>query len=218
MPRNARNAVSRFLTLLFVLVVCVAPPVSAWAASPGDPVRARFASDFQNALDGYVRLGQQARESAERGLVPLGFVWESEMRSLDRLLVRHESVFFPMMDRPWTREGAVFSNLQGARMWLWSVFEGLRDGAAGVESIDVQDGRLRDELILNFKGYLDKAGDLLVGGEFKGSYFEDTLTPVLADYCAYPEEGERVKPSFDDPRIFGDVRAAPVASGQEGAS
>ncbi|MDH5525877.1 MAG: hypothetical protein OEY97_01050 [Nitrospirota bacterium] len=208
---------SRFLTLLVLLVACMAP-AAAWAVSPADPVRARFANDFQTALEGYQRLGQVARERAEQGLVPLGFAWESEMRTLDRLLVRHESVFFPMMGRPWTRESAVFSNLQGARMWLWSVFEGLRDGASGVESIDVRDGRLRDELLLNFLGYLDKAGDLLVGGEFKGSYFEDTLTPVLADYCAYPEEGERVKPSFDDPRIFDDARAVPVASGPEGAS
>lgn len=188
--------------------------VSAVAASPADPVRDRFVPDFQGALDAYQRLGQEAMSQAQQGLAPLPERWRQEMRTADALLVQYEHVFFPMMNRPWTREAAVFSNLEGARMWLWSIHDGLRDGAAGVESIDVAEGRVRAELLENFSGYLSKAAALMEGGEFKGSYFEDTLVPILADYCAYPEDGKRVKPEFDDERIFDDVRAKAAVPGK----
>ncbi|MDH4229059.1 MAG: hypothetical protein OEW11_04825 [Nitrospirota bacterium] len=173
-----------------------------WAASPADPVRQRFAGDFQAAMDGYARLGAEAGANAAKGLKPLDATWDGRMKVVDRLLVQHESVFFPMMTRPWSREAAVFSNLQGARMWLWSIHDGLRDGAAGVKTLDVVDGRVRDELLANFTAYLEKAHSLMAGGEFKGSYFADTHTPVLADYCAYPEDGKRVRPDFKDQNIF----------------
>lgn len=184
----------------------------AVAASPDDPVRTRYVSDFNAALDGYSRLGRMATAGAREGLVPLGSRWEQEMRVVDARLISHEATFFPLMHRPWTREAAVFSNLEGARMWLWSVHDALRDGAAGAESIDVAGGRVRAELLSNFSAYLEKARSLLAGGPFAGSYFEDTLTPILANYCAYPEGGERVRPDFDDPRLFDDVRTNGVAA------
>jgi hypothetical protein len=183
----------------------------ALAAQPDDPVRARYARDFAQVLAGYERLGAVARERAEAGLKPLGAGWEAQMKALDAVLKPNERVFFPLMHRPWTREAAVFSNLEGARMWLWSVRDALKDGARGVESIDVAGGRVRAELISNYTAYLAKARTLLAGGKFAGSYFEDTLTPVLANYCAYPEDGHEVKPSFDDPRLFDDVQASRVA-------
>ncbi|MFQ5508063.1 MAG: hypothetical protein ACE5FN_01865 [Leptospirillia bacterium] len=178
------------------------------AASPDDPVRDRFAVDFAVALDGYQKLGDQAVGLARQGLIAVDPSWDAALKEVDAHLVRHEAVFFPMISRPWTRESAVFSNLQGARMWLWSVRDALNDGAAGIESIDVVDGRVRAELISSFLAYIDKARTLFEGGEFKGSYFADTLVPVLADYCAYPEDGKRVKPDFEDERIFDDVRAS----------
>lgn len=195
--------------LLFSLVLCG----SAQAASPGDPVRSRYAGDFQQALKAYERLGEVATRQARAGLQPLDAKWVSEMKRVDSLLIAHEHTFFPMMARPWTREAAVFANLQGARMWLWSVHDGLKEGAEGVHSIDVVDGRVRAELLENFSAYLAKAGQLLAGGEFQGSYFKDTLTPVLADYCAYPEEGGRVKPDFDNPVLFDSVQPAASVGG-----
>jgi hypothetical protein len=182
----------------------------AMAAAPDDPVRARYATDFSSALSGYEQLGQQASALAEVGLEPLDAEWQTEMKATDRFLVPLERVFFPMMNRPWTRESAVFANLQGARMWLWSIHDGLSDGAAGVPTIDIRGGKVREELLENFDAYLAKARSLLDNGEFKGSYFSDTLSPVLADYCTYPEDGKRHRPDFDDPRLFDDVKAAPV--------
>jgi hypothetical protein len=202
--------VAFLLVLLLAGAGGMVPP--ALAASPDDAVRARFANDFAAVLDGYDRLGKVAVAGAAEGLVPLGTRWAQEMTALDARLAPHEATFFPLMYRPWTREAAVFSNLEGARMWLWSIHDALRDGAAGVESIDLAGGRVRAELIANFSAYLEKARTLLEGGRFAGSYFEDTLTPILADYCAYPEGGERVRPEFDDPRLFDDVSSPAVAA------
>ncbi len=198
---------SMALAVATVVTMAVAP---AWAASPDDPVRERFAGDFARVLDAYAQLGQIATQQARRGLAPLGADWEARMKAADRLLVPFERVFFPMMNRPWSREAAVFANLQSARMWLWSIHDGLEEGARGVASIDVAGGKVRAELLSNFQAYQEKARSLLNGGEFKGSYFEDTLSPVLADYCTYPEDGGRHRPSFDDPRLFDDVMAKPA--------
>lgn len=214
-PRKSARLCTALLALA-ALLGGAAGAAPALAAQPGDPVRARFAGDFERVLAGYEQLGAVARERAEAGLQPLDAAWEGRMKALDALLKPRERVFFPLMHRPWTREAAVFSNLEGARMWLWSVRDALRDGAAGVESLDVAGGRVRAELISNYTAYLAKARSLLAGGKFAGSYFEDTLTPILANYCAYPEDGHEVKPDFDDPRLFDDVRttstAAPAAA------
>ena len=184
----------------------------SFAAAPDDPVRDRFASDFSAALEGYERLGVVALERARQGLDPLPQSWADQVKAVDRHLIAHEGTFFPMMNRPWTRESAVFANLQGARMWLWSIHDGLREGADGKVGLDIVGGKIRGELLYNFEAYLAKADSLFEGGEFKGSYFEDTLTPVVADYCTYPEDGGRVRPDFNDPRIFDDVVAdVPVA-------
>ncbi len=195
------------LLLLCSLVLCGV----AQAAAPGDPVRPRYAGDFNQALKAYERLGEVATRQAQNGLQPLSEAWVGEMERVDSLLIAHERTFFPMMRRPWTRESAVFANLQGARMWLWSVHDGLKEGAVGIQSIDVVGGRVRAELLTNFSAYLAKASGLLSGGEFQGSYFKDTLTPVLADYCAYPEDGGQVKPDFSNPVLFDDVQ--PTAKG-----
>lgn len=194
---------------LIALVLLAVAPAGALAASPADPVRDRYRTDFRAALDGYADLGEVATDQARRGLVTLAEEWDARMQAVDAHLVRHEHTFFPMMHRPWTREAAVFANLQGARMWLWSIRDALKDGAAGVDSIDVVGGRVREELLNNFTLYLGKARSLLDGGAFAGSYFEDTLTPILANYCAYPEDGHEVVPDFADPRLFDDVAATP---------
>lgn len=213
-----RRRIWRFIstTLMFLAVV----PVGALAAAPGDPVRDRFRPDFTQALDGYEALGQAATANAREGLVPLPEDWDARMNAVDAHLVRHEATFFPMMHRPWTRESAVLANLEGARMWLWSIHDALKDGAAGAESIDVAGGRVREELLNNFTMYLAKARSLLKGGPFAGSYFEDTLTPILANYCAYPDDGHEVVPDFDDPKLFDDVaaRPAPASKAAEGRS
>jgi len=210
--RPKGRLISTILALLAVL------PAAAWAASPADPVRDRYRADFVAALDGYATLGATATDLARNGLAPLGDEWAARMKSVDAHLVRYEPTFFPMMHRPWTRESAVFANLQGARMWLWSIRDALKDGADGVDSIDVAGGRVRAELLNNFDQYLAKARSLLEGGPFAGSYFEDTLEPILANYCAYPEDGHEVTPSFSDPRLFDDAAAAtPAAPGARAA-
>jgi hypothetical protein len=206
-----------FPTLVILLAVL---PAAAWAASPADPVRARYQADFTAALDGYAALDRvaAARAEAPAGLAPLSDDWAARMNAVDAHLVRHEPTFFPMMHRPWTREAAVFTNLEGARMWLWSIRDALKDGSDGAPSIDVVGGRVRAELLNNVRLYLDKARSLMAGGPFAGSYFEDTLEPVLANYCAYPEDGHEVKPDFSDPKLFDDVAATPAAPMAEGHS
>jgi len=201
----------RLISTTLILLAVV--PAGALAAAPGDPVRDRFRSDFTQALDGYASLGQAATANARAGLAPLKDDWSDRMNAVDAHLVRHEAAFFPMMHRPWTREAAVLANLEGARMWLWSVHDALKDGAAGVDSIDVSGGRVREELLNNFRMYLAKARSLLEDGPFAGSYFEDTLAPILANYCAYPEDGHEVMPDFADPKLFDDVAASPAAPG-----
>lgn len=214
-----RRRVGRLIST--VLVLLAVAPAGVWAASPGDPVRDRFRSDFAAALDGYAALGDAATARARQGLVPLADDWDARMKGVDARLVPHEATFFPMMHRPWTREAAVLANLEGARMWLWSIHDALKDGAEGVASIDVVGGRVRAELVNNFTLYLAKARSLLEGGPFAGSYFEDTLAPILANYCAYPEDGHEVMPDFSDPKLFDDVAvtpAAPAAGAAEGRS
>ncbi|MBI5137791.1 MAG: hypothetical protein HZA24_10735 [Nitrospirae bacterium] len=209
----------RVLALLGACAVAVAGWVSpAQAAAPGDPVRDRFAGDFRAALEGYQHLGDVATARARRGLQPLDAEWLAAMKAADRLLTPHERVFFPMMNRPWSREAAVFANLQGARMWLWSIHDGLADGAAGKVSLDVIGGKVRAELLSNFQAYLTKAQSLLDGGEFKGSYFEDTLAPVLADYCTYPDGDGRHRPDFADPHLFDDPEVRPASLMMKGAT
>jgi len=203
-------ATRRLFSIVLVLLAVV--PAGAFAASPADPVRDRYRTDFAAALDGYAALGDAATALARQGLVPLAEDWDTRMQAVDAHLVRHEHTFFPMMHRPWTRESAVFANLQGARMWLWSIHDALQDGAAGVDSIDVAGGRVREELVNNFTLYLQKARSLLDDGPFAGSYFADTLTPILANYCAYPEDGHEVMPDFADPRLFDDVAVSPQTS------
>jgi hypothetical protein len=205
-----RRPKGRLISTILALVAVL--PAAAWAASPGDPVRDRFRADFTAALDGYAALGATATAQAREGLQPLGDDWAARMKAVDAHLVRHEPTFFPMMHRPWTREAAVLANLEGARMWLWSIRDALKDGSEGVVSIDVVGGRVREELLDNFKLYLAKARSLMGGGAFAGSYFEDTLVPILANYCAYPEDGHEVAPSFDDPKLFDDVAATPAGA------
>jgi hypothetical protein len=206
-----RRPKGRLISTILALVAVL--PAAAWAASPADPVRDRYRADFAAALDGYAALGTAATARAGQGLSPLGDDWAARMNAVDAHLVRHEPTFFPMMHRPWTREAAVFANLQGARMWLWSIHDALKDGADGVDSIDVVGGRVRAELLDNFTQYLAKARSLMDGGRFAGSYFDDTLVPILANYCTYPEDGREVAPSFDDPKLFDDVAATPATPG-----
>lgn len=202
--RPKGRLISALLALLAVL------PAAAWAASPADPVRDRYRADFTAALDGYAALDRVAAARAAAGLLPLSDDWAARMNRVDAHLARHEPAFFPMMHRTWTREAAVFANLQGARMWLWSIRDALRDGADNVPSIDVVGGRVRAELLNNARMYLAKARSLMDGGPFAGSYFEDTLAPILANYCAYPEDGHEVAPDFADPKLFDDVAATPA--------
>lgn len=209
--RCIRAVRRRAFPVVAAAVLCALPLGGALAASPSDPVRARYAGSFQEALSAYERLGGQALAQARQGLIPMGEAWAERLRAADRNLIPHERTFFPMMHRPWTREAAVFSNLQGARMWLWSVYDALHDGANGVESLDVAGGKVRAELLTNFSAYLAKARDLLNDGEFKGSYFEDTLIPVVADYCTYPEDGSQARPDFAKLPELGEVARKQVA-------
>ncbi len=193
---------SRLLITCVLLAGCLTP---AWAAAPDDAVRSRFSVDFSQAIGALTRLGDEALADARGPMAGLPARWSRELKQVDQLLAQHQHRFFPMMHRPWTRESAVYSNLQGARMWLWSIYDGLNDHVAGVESIDLEKGRVRAELLSSFMAYLDKAVSLMNGGPFAGSYFEDTLVPILADYCAYPEDGQQVKPDFQDAKLFDQV-------------
>ena len=112
--------------------------------------------------------------------------------------------FMPINQHPWTREAAVFTNLQGVREWLWTVEQDKESLVLGKPNFDIDNGAIYPRNIDMYRGFLQKAGGILTGGPFYGNFFKDTQATILANYCVYPEvhgDGSThmtklVKPSF----------------------
>ena len=130
--------------------------------------------------------------------------WEKRMMLAEERLHQLYPYFMPINEHPWTREAAVFTNLQGVREWLWTVEQDENSIVDGKPNFDIENGKIYRRNIDMYRGFLVKAGTILTGGLFSGNFFKDTQATILANYCVYPEVHEDgtthmtklVKPSF----------------------
>ena len=130
--------------------------------------------------------------------------WTKRMFAAEANLRTFYPYFMPINQHPWTREAAVFTNLQGVREWLWTVEQDKESLVLGKPNFDIDNGAIYPRNIDMYRGFLQKAGGILTGGPFYGNFFKDTQATILANYCVYPEvhgDGSThmtklVKPSF----------------------
>ncbi len=130
--------------------------------------------------------------------------WSKRMFSAEGNLRTFYGYFMPINQHPWTREAAVFTNLQGVREWLWTVEQDKESLVLGKPNFDIDNGVIYPRNIDMYRGFLQKAGGILTGGPFYGNFFKDTQATILANYCVYPEvhgDGSThmtklIKPSF----------------------
>ena len=130
--------------------------------------------------------------------------WSKRMFAAEANLRTFYPYFMPINQHPWTREAAVFTNLQGVREWLWTVEQDKESLVLGKPNFDIDNGAIYPRNIDMYRGFLQKAGVILTGGPFYGNFFKDTQATILANYCVYPEvhgDGSThmtklVKPSF----------------------
>ena len=130
--------------------------------------------------------------------------WSKRMFAAEANLRTFYPYFMPINQHPWTRESAVFTNLQGVREWLWTVEQDKESLVLGKPNFDIDNGAIYPRNIDMYRGFLQKAGGILTGGPFYGNFFKDTQATILANYCVYPEvhgDGSThmtklVKPSF----------------------
>ncbi|MGC8529165.1 MAG: hypothetical protein ACP5OP_03075 [Leptospirillia bacterium] len=130
--------------------------------------------------------------------------WSKRMFMAEANLRTFYPYFMPINQHPWTREAAVFTNLQGVREWLWTVEQDKESLVLGKPNFDIDNGAIYPRNIDMYRGFLQKAGGILTGGPFYGNFFKDTQATILANYCVYPEvhgDGSThmtklVKPSF----------------------
>ncbi|BAM06430.1 hypothetical protein [Leptospirillum ferrooxidans] len=130
--------------------------------------------------------------------------WEKRMMLAEERLHQLYPYFMPINQHPWTREAAVFTNLQGVREWLWTVEQDENSIVDGKPNFDIENGKIYKRNIDMYRGFMLKAGTILTGGPFYGNFFKDTQATILANYCVYPEVHEDgsthmtklVKPSF----------------------
>ncbi len=130
--------------------------------------------------------------------------WTRRMMDAEARLHGFYGYFMPINQHPWTREAAVFTDLQGVREWLWTVEQDKESLVSGNPNFDIDNGKIYPRNIEMYRGFLLKAGSILTGGPFSGNFFKDTQATILANYCVYPEvhkDGSThmtklVKPSF----------------------
>ncbi len=113
--------------------------------------------------------------------------WSTRMLAAERELHALYGYFMPINQHPWTREAAVFTDLQGVREWLWTVSQDKESLVLGKPNFDIEKGRIYPRNIDMYRGFLMKAGSILTGGPFYGNFFKDTQATILANYCVYPE-------------------------------
>ena len=130
--------------------------------------------------------------------------WSKRMFAAEATLQTFYPYFMPINQHSWTREAAVFTNLQGVREWLWTVEQDKESLVVGKPNFDIDNGVIYPRNIDMYRGFLQKAGGILTGGPFYGNFFKDTQATILANYCVYPEvhgDGSThmtklIKPSF----------------------
>jgi len=173
---------------------------------PVAPVRATLAGLYNQ----YKTLATEMDQMLGRKDVPAAEYeawkkdWSKRMFSAEETLKTLYPYFMPINQHPWTREAAVFTNLQGVREWLWTVEQDKESLVVGKPNFDIDNGVIYPRNIDMYRGFLQKAGGILTGGPFFGNFFKDTQATILANYCVYPEvhgDGSThmtklVKPSF----------------------
>lgn len=186
-------------------------PAGAWVVDekpnyPVAPVRASLTSLY----DQYRQLAMEMDAMLKRKQIPVAEYegwkkdWSRRMFAAESGLKTLYPYFMPINQHPWTREAAVFTNLQGVREWLWTVEQDKESLVLGKPNFDIDNGVIYPRNIDMFRGFLQKAGGILTGGPFYGNFFKDTQATILANYCVYPEvhgDGSThmtklVKPSF----------------------
>lgn len=187
-------------------------PAQAWVVNekpnyPVAPVRATLTTLY----DQYRTMATEMDTMLGRKGIPVADYeawkkdWTRRMFSAERTLRTLYPYFMPINQHPWTREAAVFTNLQGVREWLWTVEQDQESLVLGKPNFDIENGAIYPRNIDMFRGFLMKAGGILTGGTFYGNFFKDTQATILANYCVYPEvhgDGSThmtklVKPSFN---------------------
>ncbi len=173
---------------------------------PVAPVRASLTTIYNQ----YRQLATEMDDMLARKEIPVAEYegwkkdWSRRMFSAEAGLKSLYSYFMPINEHPWTRESAVFTNLQGVREWLWTVEQDKESLVLGKPNFDIERGAIYPRNIDMYRGFLQKAGGILTGGPFYGNFFKDTQATILANYCVYPEvhgDGSThmtklVKPSF----------------------
>ncbi|MCL4460831.1 MAG: hypothetical protein M1297_03820 [Nitrospirae bacterium] len=202
-----------FAALTFSLTACLFSPTPsmAWVVDqkadyPVKAVHDRLASLYSE----YRTLAQEMDFMLDRtNVTPSRYAawqksWEQRMKEAEARLHGFYGYFMPINQHPWTREAAVFTNLQGVREWLWTVEQDKESLVSGHPNFDIDKGKIYPRNIEMYRGFLLKAGSILTGGPFSGNFFKDTQATILANYCVYPEvhkDGSThmtklVKPSF----------------------
>ncbi len=200
-----------FLAILVCSALLLPNRANAWVVSqkpnyPVDKVHAQLSSLY----DQYKQLAQSMDAMLDRQDVsPSEFRswkkdWSTRMLVAEGELHGFYDYFMPINQHPWTREAAVFTDLQGVREWLWTVVQDKESLVDGKPNFDIEKGKIYPRNIEMYRGFLLKAGSILTGGPFSGNFFKDTQATILANYCVYPEVHEDgsthmtklVKPSF----------------------
>ena len=202
-----------FAALTFSLTACLFSPTPsmAWVVDqkadyPVKAVHDRLASLYSE----YRTLAQEMDFMLDRtNVTPSRYAawqksWEQRMKEAEARLHGFYGYFMPINQHPWTREAAVFTNLQGVREWLWTVEQDKESLVSGHPNFDIDKGKIYPRNIEMYRGFLLKAGSILTGGPFSGNFFKDTQATILDNYCVYPEvhkDGSThmtklVKPSF----------------------
>ncbi|MHB8368724.1 MAG: hypothetical protein ACYDBP_03400 [Leptospirales bacterium] len=204
-------AVPVAFVVLSGLFPLLTPPARAWVVDgkpnyPVAEVHARLAVLYDNyrtlATEMDAMLADPKVTAAR--YEPWKKDWSKRMFAAEADLRTFYPYFMPINQHPWTREAAVFTNLQGVREWLWTVEQDKESLVLGKPNFDIEKGAIYPRNIDMYRGFLQKAGGILTGGPFYGNFFKDTQATILANYCVYPEvhgDGSThmtklVKPSF----------------------
>ncbi len=195
-----------FVAFLFCPVDSMAWVVDQKADYPVKEVHDQLASLYSEYRD----LAQEMDTMLNRdNVTPARYAewqksWTRRMMYAEARLHGFYGYFMPINQHPWTREAAVFTDLQGVREWLWTVEQDKESLVSGSPNFDIDKGKIYPRNIEMYRGFLLKAGSILTGGPFSGNFFKDTQATILANYCVYPEvhqDGSThmtklIKPSF----------------------
>lgn len=207
-----RFSTGSFLTMLLFSALVFPLKAKAWVVDqkPNYPV-AEVHARLESLYNQYKQLATSMDAMLNREDVsPSEFRnwkkdWSSRMLSAEGQLHGFYDYFMPINQHPWTREAAVFTDLQGVREWLWTVSQDKESLVDRKPNFDIEKGNIYPRNIEMYRGFLLKAGSILTGGPFSGNFFKDTQATILANYCVYPEvhqDGSThmtklVKPSFN---------------------